>query len=215
MKIKKLEDEELTPEEYRLVKQLCKYSISFRKPYFKELFYSIKNDILRIDFEQAIQKLETTQEELFTAYEAYIIEDFNLKYNNIFKDIVTFRRTTVNNYLALKANEENNKVTLIEKFEDVKILDEEKENKVDFLRFSLFKMGQTYYLKDVDVKYGFSPYLILAKKNKVKNKKVEKIIESFLEDEQEYASKYLNADVRTEKTYGDENIEIYIVDKRG
>ena len=197
------------------MRKLYKYSISFKKSYFMELFYSRKNDLLRIDFDKAIKALNTTKENLFETYEAYIIEDFNLNNNNIFKNIVTFKRTTVNNYLALKASEENSYVPLIERYEDVKILDEETENKVDFFRFSLSKVDNTYFFKDIGMKYGFNPYLVLARKNNVKNKKVEKIIGSFLNEEKEYATRYLNTDVNAEKTYEDENVEMYIVDKRG
>ena len=127
--ITRLDSINITDEEIRLSRQLCRYCISFRKPYFMELFYS--RDLLRIDFNQAIEKLNTTKEELFNTYEKYIIDDFNSKYNNIFKDIVTFKRTTVNNYLALKASEEIDLSTLIERYEDIKILDEENEKKVE------------------------------------------------------------------------------------
>ena len=212
--ITRLDSINITDEEIRLSRQLCRYCISFRKPYFMELFYSRDRDLLRIDFNQAIEKLNTTKEELFNTYEKYIIDDFNSKYNNIFKDIVTFKRTTVNNYLALKASEETDLSTLIERYEDIKILDEENEKKVDFLRVSLSKKGNTYFLKESKMRYGFNPYLVLAKKNKVRRKKVEKIVECFLHDEVAYASRYLNADITAKKTYDDDNVEIYILDKR-
>ena len=86
--ITRLDSINITDEEIKLSRQLCRYCISFRKPYFMELFYSRDRDLLRIDFNQAIEKLNTTKEELFNTYEKYIIDDFNSKYNNIFKDIV-------------------------------------------------------------------------------------------------------------------------------
>lgn len=170
---------------------------------------------MRISFEQAVEKLKTNKEELFDAYESFIINDFNTNNDNILKDAITFKRITANNYLALKTNEMNSHETIIKNYEDIKVLDKEIENKVEFLRFSLLKNGDIYFFNDTEVKYEFKPYMILAKKNNVKNKKVEKIIDSFLNEEKEYASRYLNADVSAEKTYEDSNIEIIIVDKRG
>ena len=39
--------------------------------------------------------------------------------------------------------------------------------------------------------------------------------DGFVNEEKEYATRYLNTDVNAEKTYEDENVEMYIVDKRG
>ena len=62
---------------------------------------------MRISFEQAVEKLKTNKEELFDAYESFIINDFNTNNDNILKDAITFKRITANNYLALKTNEMN------------------------------------------------------------------------------------------------------------
>lgn len=207
-KIEQLKLENFSEDEVIFFEKMCKYTISFGRPYFVEIFYSKGDGMLKFDIKHALEKLDTDIENFINVYEQYIYDDFNATFNNIFKNLIEFRENS--NYLCIK----NNNV-YINKYKDINILDEEKVKKVNFRRLSLQKNEKSYFLKNGEIKYEFNPFLIIVEKNNKNTKKVEKIISKYIEEEKEYASKYLNTEVYVQNTYKDDKIEIYIVDKRG
>lgn len=200
--------ENYSNDEVDFFEKMCKYAVSFGKPYFIEIFYSNNNGILKFDINHALEKLNINRENFINVYEQYIYDDFNATFNNIFTNLLEYREES--NYLCIK----NNNV-FIDKYKDITILDEEKIKKVNFRRLSLQKCEKGYFIKKGEIKYAFNPFLIIVEKNNKSIRKVEKIISKYIEEEKEYAKKYLNTEVCVKNTYVDDKVEIYIVDKRG